>query len=104
MADGLNVILLLGGYMGGDRDDEIQVRYRFDSAPPSGTEYWSLFQSKESAYLPMRRVPAFTAQARTARQVLIRVTDPLDGEARTNTFDLGGLEAALRQLPCAGRS
>ena len=35
--------------MSGDRDDDIQVRYRFDDKTPSGFEYWGLSTSSRAA-------------------------------------------------------
>lgn len=101
MSDGLNVIVLIGGYMGGDSNDRVRVRHRFDSDPASGEEYWRLLSGNESAYIPMNQVKRFTSRAMTSDQVLIRITDPLDGENRTNTFELEGLRRALQTLPCA---
>jgi len=102
MEDGLNILILFGTYFGGDADDEIQVRYRFDDGEPSDIQYWPLLQGNESAYMPMHLIRGFTEQALGAGRVVVRVTDPLDGETLTDTFDLRGLGGALqRLLPCS---
>lgn len=103
LADGLNVILGIGGYMGGDSDDDIRVRYRFDRREPSGYEYWGLSSSNKVAFMRMNRVLDFTAEARRSSTVVVEAVDPLDGETRRFHFDLEGAEAALDRLPCAAR-
>lgn len=99
--DGLNILVFIGTYMGGDDDDEVVVRTRLDSDPPSESEYWSLTANKYGAWMPVGQVRAFTVRALRARSLLVRVTDPLDGETVTHTFELAGLQRALAQVrPC----
>ncbi|HLV26440.1 MAG TPA: hypothetical protein VKZ41_09010 [Gemmatimonadales bacterium] len=101
MEDGLNVVLDIGKYFGGDDDDEIQVITRVDQDANSGMVYWPLLQSHTSAYMPMDRVAAFTRRAKTARQIAVRATDPLDGETLTFVFPIEQFDRALSQiLPC----
>lgn len=101
MADGLNVVVNFDTYFGGDDDDEIQVRFRFDDSDPSDDTWWPLLQGNKSAYLPMDLVEAFTDRARRSDRLVVRVTDPLDGESYTDTFRLNGLANALKAiLPC----
>jgi hypothetical protein len=101
MADGLNVIIVFDTYFGGDSDDDIFVRYRIDQSPASSTQYWRLLQGNESAYMPMKQVSSFTAAAKQGRKLVVRVTDPLDGETYEDEFSLNGLAAALSVIePC----
>lgn len=101
-SDGLNVILLLGKYYGGDSDDQIRVQYRFDTDPASDVENWSLLTGKKAAYMPMDEVSTFTERAKHAAKVVIRTTDPLDGESHTDEFSLrGATEALARLTPCS---
>jgi len=100
--DGLNVVLYLGGYFGGDDDHDIEVRYRFDGGAASETEYWRLFSDNESAFLALAGVPGFTASALDADSVTIRATDPYDGERLTVTFGLAGLDSLLQRLSTCG--
>jgi hypothetical protein len=98
MEDGLNVVLEIGKYYGGDDDDEIQVITRVDQDPNSGIVYWPLLQGNTAAYMPMDRVEAFTERAKRARQIAIRAIDPLDGETLTFVFPVLELERALERL------
>ena len=103
MSDGLNVVLNFDQYYGGDSDDDILVRYRFDRTPASDQEYWRLLNSdSDAAYIRMNRVSTFSEQALMASTVVMEATDPLDGESHRFTFSLDGLEAASRKLPCWG--
>lgn len=96
----LRIMLMLGTYMGGDRDDEIRVRYRFDDRDASGYEYWELGSSHESAFMKIRRVQNFTREAMSSSKLMIRAVDPLDGETKNYSFGLEGLGEALKELPC----
>lgn len=102
MSDGLNVVLGLGRYYGGDQDDDILVRWRIDDNKPSDRNYWRLFQDHTAAWLRMNRVPEFVREAREGRRVVFRFTDPLDGETHDAQFSLRGLARALAHLPCFG--
>jgi hypothetical protein len=56
--------------------------------------------SNELAWMPMDLVPRFVADARRSRKVVIRVSDPLDGEAKTHTYSLHGAAAMMDRLAC----
>lgn len=102
LADGLNVLLNVGKYMGGDSDDDIRVRYRFDRNEASGFQYWRLFPGQnEIAYMGMSNVDEFTEEALDATQVVIEAVDPLDGESRRLRMSLKGLTKAITRLTCA---
>lgn len=106
LADGLNVLLHAGRYMGGDADDDddILVRYRFDKQDASDREYWRLFPGQnEIAYARMNRVDAITVEALGAETVVIETVDPLDSESRRFRMSLTGMRTALGKLPCASR-
>lgn len=99
--NGLNVIYVLGGYMGGDSDSEVLVRYRIDSREPSGKHHWRLFQEHATAYMPMDRVESFTRATFAGDSIVTEVVDPADGERRRHKFGLDGARRALQELPCA---
>lgn len=102
LEDGLNVLYRFDKYLGGDRDEEVRVRMRFDTNAPHPELYWKLFNSKHDiAWLPLRHVPVYTRTAMGASRVVVQVVDPLDGETFTDTFSLRGLQQALRTLSCA---
>lgn len=101
MSDGLNVVVGIGKYFGGDDDDEIQVITRLDSDENSGIVYWPLLQGNRAAYMPMHRVESFTSRAMSAKQLAVRAIDPLDGETLTWVYRLDGLRQALAKItPC----
>jgi hypothetical protein len=97
---GFVLMVTLGGYMGGDRNDRVVVRYRFDDGEASPEARWRLFAGNTRTHAPMEQVAELTLLARDADRVVIRVTDPLDGEVKTNTFHLDGVSRALDQLTC----
>jgi len=49
LADGLNVVVLWGKFFGGDREDRVEVRYRFDDRPSPAPLRWKMFAKSESA-------------------------------------------------------
>ena len=101
-SDGLNAILNVGKYYGGDEDDDILVRYRFDQNEAQGPEYWRLFPGQnEMVYQRMDKVADFTSQAIMADTVIVEATDPLDSESKRFRFGLVGLEEILDLLSCA---
>jgi hypothetical protein len=100
MSDGLN-ILVLTGHMGGDRSDRVVVQYRLDSSPASESQRWQQSSNSQAAFAPMNQVSQLTQAMMNSKKVVVRVSDPLDGETKTNTFSLSGLSEALRKLPCA---
>lgn len=98
MEDGLNIVYVFGTYFGGNDDNEVTIRYRFDDDTPSGTEMWQLLNGNRAVYVPMDQVDAFTRRARAAKLLSIRVTDPLDGETYTDQFHLTGASEAIAQM------
>jgi hypothetical protein len=98
MEDGLNVVYNFATYFGGDDDNGVTIRYRFDEDPPSGTESWQLLTGNRSVYVPMDQVAEFTRKAQQARLLSIRVTDPLDGETYTDQFNLAGAAEAIEEI------
>lgn len=102
MEDGLNVVYDWDKYFGGDDDDDVLFVWRFDKNPAWDPEYARLFtDGNTSAWIRMSTVESFTRAAVKAGRVVIRVTDPLDDETITDTFELEGLRAALGELTCA---
>lgn len=89
-SEGMLVYLVWGEYLGGNF---VQVQYRFDSKPASPIQDWEL--SERVVIAPDEIVAEFTAQARTAAKVLIRVAG--SGETATHTFDLDGSLTAKRR-------
>ncbi|MEJ2240116.1 MAG: hypothetical protein P8X82_17635 [Gemmatimonadales bacterium] len=101
LPDGLNVIYGFNSYMGGDEEERVLVRYRFDRREATDFERWSMMQGNDAAWIPMHWVSQFTEQAKAGSKVVFRVTDPLDGETLTHEFNLAGLGQALTRLSCA---
>ena len=94
--EGVVVYLRLGDYLSGD---DVQGQYRFDSKPASPIQDWEL--SDKIVILPQAVIAEFTAQAKTAAKVLIRVTG--SREMLTYTFDLDGWSHApptCNPAPC----
>lgn len=94
------VVILGHKYMGGDSDDDVYVRTKFDDDEPSGTKYYQLAANNRMTMFDRTDVSLFTKQSIAANQVMIRVTDPLDNGSVTGTFTTEGLETALKKLPC----
>jgi hypothetical protein len=90
--------------MGGNRDDKVVVRYRFADDAPSQDELWTQSTDGRNAFAPVSERPGITARARTANRVVVRVTDPLDGEVKTETFPLNGFTRAVERLSCAAEA
>lgn len=100
-SDGLNVMIHVGSYMSGDRDDDIFVRYRFDQNPASEFSYWRLFPGQnEIAYIRMDKVDEFTDLAMTADEIIMEAVDPLDDESRRFRMGMTGFTEAINKLPC----
>lgn len=99
MANGPTV-LIMHKYLGGDRDNEVLVRYRFDQEPPSEVKYWDLIDTSRGSFLPTSDTGAFLSAMRRSSRVVVRITDPLDDETITMTFDLNGASTALSRLSC----
>lgn len=98
-SDGLNIILA-HDYLGGDSDDDVIVRTKFDEDAPSERNYYSLSKNNRVTYFDIYDVGGFTKGAIEAEEVMLRITDPLDSEMVTGTFITRGLEDALRKLSC----
>lgn len=98
LGDGMNVILAFGKYFRDDRGRQILVRYQFDGKTEAAPTYWTLANGGEAAYMPLSDVAAFTSQARGSRQVVMRVSDPVDGQTRTFDIGLGKLGSALGRV------
>ena len=97
-SDGMNILFDLDGYMGGDSDDRVNVTYRFDRTPAVGPTKLYMTTDNKWAYLPMNQITSFTERAKTASNLTVRVTDPLDDEQITYTVSLVGLSKALPRL------
>ncbi len=103
MEDGLNVVVDLDQHYAGDEDEDILVRYRFDDQPATEHDYWRLLNDKESAYIRMNQVAAFTRAALASGEVLMEAVDPADDETLSFRIPLNGLREALSRLPCTPR-
>lgn len=75
--------------------DEIPVTIRLDSAAPF-TWDWSISTNHTATFYP-HAVPDFAKRLGSARRLLARVT-PYAENPRTVTFDLAGMDAAVRPL------
>jgi len=96
-SNGREVFVLLNKYFGGNSDDQVLVETRFDSAQPDSS-WWNLSANKHGAFMPSEDIPSFTNRVERSRRLLVRVTDPLDGEAITYSFNLLGFTAVYRRL------
>jgi hypothetical protein len=99
LSDGLNVVLL-HDFLGGDSDEEVLVIYKFDDTEASQEKYFSLGTSNKVTFFDMEVVPIFTKQALESQKVILRVTDPSDGERKKATFLLSGLSVEMAKLSC----
>ena len=95
--EGRELFLLLDKYFGGNSDDEVFVETRFDSEPPDSA-WWNLSRNKRGAFMPTEGISRFTNRVERGRRLLIRVTDPLDGETVTYSFALTGFSTAYRRF------
>ena len=100
MEDGLNVMLFMDTYYGGDQNDNILVRYRFDRKEATEHRSWSLSTDHTAAFIRISRIHEFTFAALEASTVVIEAVDPLDGERNRFRFGLHDLNGALQLLPC----
>jgi hypothetical protein len=90
--DGLNVMF------SGNRAGRIEtVAVRFPPAPAEAPRRWD--RAGTFALLPMDSVQQFTMAALHSPKVVLRSTD--GDTATTGVFELTGLAAALKKLPCA---
>lgn len=96
-ADDRAVFIILDAYFGGNSDDQVLVETRFDSAVLDSA-WWNLSVSKRGVFMPREDISRFTDRVKRSRRLLVRVTDPLDGEAVTYSFSLVGFTNAYRRL------
>ncbi len=94
---GREVVVVMDRYVGGNIDNQVLVETRFDSAR-SDSGWWSLSANKKGAFVPTQDISNFTNRVEASRRLLVRVTDPLDGEAVTYSFNLVGFGSAYRRL------
>lgn len=106
LGDGMNVILAFSsGYFHEDRGRQVLVRHQFDDKAEAPPSYWTLASSGEAAYLPLHEVEDFTSKARGSRQVVLRISDPVNGETTTFDVSLVKLGAALGRMgKCPSRT
>ncbi|RUX73385.1 hypothetical protein EN925_00875 [Mesorhizobium sp. M7A.F.Ca.US.006.04.2.1] len=95
----LEALTDIGQYMVGDNYD-VSVRYRVDKSLPSPLQSWALSSENDAAFVPDSEVPEFTRQAISGKTIVIGVTDLFDGAEVQHEFDLSGLGAAIKMLPC----
>lgn len=96
-ADDRAVFIMLDKYFGGNSDDQVLVETRFDSAVLDSA-WWNLSVSKRGVFMAREGISTFTDRVKRSRRLLVRVTDPLDGDAVTYSFSLVGFTTAYRRL------
>jgi hypothetical protein len=99
-AGGLRVFVLLGRYMGGDRNDQVRVQMRFGNETAQPEQRWPLTTNSKAALVPVSGTVAMVAKVRAHDTVLVRAIDPLDGEVRTSRISLAGFEQVYARLGC----
>ena len=82
-----------------EADDQVAVQYRFGDKPASPQQQWDLSFSHRGVWVPISQVAAFTREAQSSSEVVIRVTSPTLPQ-RTEVFGLQGLSEGLPSLPC----
>lgn len=97
--DGLN-IMLSHKYMTGDSDGAIRVQMRVDQNEPYGPEHWSLASNNKASWMPMKDVPGMIDQLRSGEKLVMRVTDPSNGDTLGQTVRLAGISAEIDKLSC----
>lgn len=78
-------------------DDEVTAQWRFDQEPPK-TAAWQMSHA-HYAWVPVDELEEFTAAAKRANRVAVRLTTR-DGNEATLVFPLAGATAALSKLGC----
>ena len=91
------VFIILDKYFAGNDDDQVLVETRFDSMR-SDSAWWDLSRDKSGVFIPTENISAFTDRIKRSTRLLVRVTDPLDGEAITYSFNLVGFTTAYHRL------
>ena len=100
MADGLNVIYLIGGPVGREMDRELAIGIVVDERERE-PQSWTLLEGHRAVFLPRTSVEAFTRDALAAEHLSLRGIDPVSGTRFTDEFALDGLRGALQYiLPC----
>ena len=101
MADGLNVIYLIGDPVGREMDRELAIGTAVDERERE-PESWTLLEGHRAVFLPRTSVEAFTRDALAAEHLSLRGIDPVSGRPFTDEFPLDGIRSALQYiLPCA---
>ena len=78
-------------------DDEVTAQWRFDQEAPK-TAAWQMSRA-HYAWVPAEELEEFTAAARRATRVAVRLTTR-DGNEATLVFPLNGATAAFSKLGC----
>ena len=94
---GRDVMIVTYRYLGGNNNNQVLVETRFDSARVD-TAWWNVSTNKHGAFIPRENIPSFTNRVERSKHLLVRVTDPLDGEATIYSFNLVGFTNAHRRL------
>ncbi len=97
--DGLN-IMLSHKVMTGDGDREVSVQMRVDQNEAYGPELWSLATNNKASWMPMKDVPGMITQLRSGEKLVMRVTDPSNGDTLSQTVRLVGIGAEIENLSC----
>lgn len=92
-------LILMHGYMGGNRAGQVLVELRIDGGDVI-TQRWGLADSKRGSFAPRSEQASTIARFKAGSTVVVRVTDPLDGERKVDTFTLSGFTSLYDQLPC----
>jgi|GEM_PF-5043237 len=96
--EGLRVLFVPDDYIGSN--DFFDVTYRFDKNAASVPRGWSASTNGQAVFLPQNLTKSFTAAAKRAQSITVRVTD-YAGSYITHSFSLTGLTQALAKLSCA---
>lgn len=96
MDDGLNIYFDPDDYLDTDPNS---MYWRFDKNPFFGPFEYDPGTEGDVAFLPMNLVPRFLANAKQAKQVVIRALD-YHGSSHTYTFNFGGIADVVRKLNC----
>ena len=93
-------LIEIRGFMAGNSQNQILVRYRVDRRPATDPAPWSLGDRSTyaDARMPSADVSLFLSQARAGESVLFEARGAR--ERRQYTFSLSGFQVALAQLGC----
>jgi hypothetical protein len=96
--EGIGLVVFVGKWFSGGRQEEVLVSYRFDDNAIVGPTYWPLASSNHTFVLAPNDVSAeFIASARRANYVVVRLVDS-DGEQVTHRYPLSGFSRGLSRL------